>query len=198
MLRRTPPESSFAQAADCLAPAEELLDALAHNLARPIGARLEHTAAQSDGVSSIAGHMSRGALLDQCHDEAMSVITLVGADALGSKMLAPLAPEHGKHRLRFGDTHRGGQHHIGHQSMAVIHQGVTGEAQLRLFAQAFAQQLRFRACGARMGIVRASLAFEIPIPTGIRARSATILALIRFHRRDAKQNCQSRRLVAKQ
>src|SRR5450759_4141286 len=173
----------LAQPADGLTPAEELLDTLAHDLARPVGGRFEHTASQADRVIGIAGHVSGGTLLDQRRDEPLGVITLICTHTLGSNMLAPLAREHGKRRLRLGDAHRSGKRHIAHEAMAVIYQRVSGKAELGFLAQTFAQELRLRVRGARMGGVRAPLTLEVPIASGIRARSAAVLALIRLHRR---------------
>jgi len=40
--------------------------------------------------------------------------------------------------LKLGDTHCRGQRYIAHLAMAVIHQRVSGKAQLRFLAQTFA------------------------------------------------------------
>src|SRR6185437_8620068 len=169
-------QAGLAKAADSLSPAEELLDALAHDLARPVGLGVERAAIEPFGFAPLdAGDVRTDAPRAQLMDEALSVIALVGSDALRLHVLATLAHQHleGFLRLVCADRLRGS--HIGDEPVPVIHQGVPGKAQLRFLAFRFAKELRFWVRRARVRLVLAPLAVEVSIPTGTGGRTSTIL-----------------------
>src|ERR1700747_1795937 len=165
----------LARAAAGLAPAEELLDALAHDLTGAISARPEHAAAQANVASLNVSDVWGRALLQQSGYEPPRVVALVGADTLEAQALAPLPGNQCERSVGLGDTDRGSDSDIGHQAVAVVHQRVTGKAQLRLFARTLAFELGLRIGSALVRIVAPSFALEVAVPAAIGSRTATIL-----------------------
>src|SRR5882757_920175 len=177
------PQSGLAQAPDCLAPTKELLDSFAHDLTCPIAGRFKRAFTEAGRVvTCIDGDMRSDTLCEQRFDKASRVITLIATNTLRAKTLAPLPGHQRQGRLRLSHTDRRSETHIADQAMAVIHQSVSGKAQLGLLTQRLAQQLRFRVRGAHMCVIAAPLALKIPIPTGVRSRTSAILRSERFHR----------------
>ena len=167
------PQSGLAQTTYGLAPTKELFNVFANNLTGSIAARVEGASIRAGGVvSGVDSHMQRDALREQAIDEAARVITLVAADTFGPQPLASLPRQQCQGRFRLGYAHRRGETYIADQTVAIIHQGVPGKAQLGFLAQSFAQELRFRVRRARVCVVAAPLALKVAIPTGIGPRAA--------------------------
>lgn len=95
------------------------------------------------------------------------------------------------------------QARVDHQAVAVLHQSVPDEAQLRLLAFALAVQPGVRIGGRSMGVVRALLAMEFRFgiaPAALRRRLArAVLRLDALHRGPSlDQRAIDREVIARQ
>ena len=128
-------------------------------------------------------------LREQRIHEPTRMVTLVVTDTLGRQPLASLQAQQCQRRLRLRHAHPGRHAGIADQTMAVIHQGTLGEAQLGFLSERFAKQLRFRVRGARARVIAPPLTLGVSIPAGFRCRAAADLGSERLDRRPRLDQC---------
>lgn len=164
--------TALAEASGGPGPAENLLDALADLLTGGVGER-------EQDMQRLLPVLTRGmwhhALFAQAADELLRVVSLVASDRPQSK--APIVQfGHLVDRDRgLGRAHRGGDIEQDAKTVAVLHGGVSGEAQARLLARTLAHELRLPVGGRLVRLVAALLSLEVR--PGVAASGALLLFL---------------------
>lgn len=178
---RAPSVTRLAQTPNGLQPTKDLFDPFADLLAHSV-AFMARCAPIDGGPLVFAGDMRRRQPLPQAVDKDRNVITFVGANR--NPVRARQVFDHFQGRMPLGRAIGLGKSAIDHQAVAVFHQGMPHEAQLRFLALAFAQQPAVRIGGGLMGLVLALLAFEVHfgIAAAGRWRILVILGAKAFHR----------------
>src|SRR5579859_2981098 len=126
--------AQFPSTADRLGPAKDLFDPLANALTDAVAHVPNRPAV--DGAPSAAGvlgDMGRHSSLFASGDELPRVVALVRAQSHPMARCRP-AVQHRQRCIALGRPARLGQQDIEHQPVPVLHQHVTGEAELRLLA----------------------------------------------------------------
>ncbi len=156
----TSPESEHVRFCHLL---KDYFDPLADGLAQSVALVPGHAAIKGRptprGVlRHVRGHVHRPKLVD----EVLRVISLVSAQRDPVRAIRP-GLHHGEGGDPFGVAVGLGDAGVHDQPMAVLHQGMTHEAELGFHALALAIQPRLRIGGGGMGLVRAPLASEVDL-----------------------------------
>src|SRR3954451_25445377 len=148
----------LAQPGGGLCPAEGLLDALSDDLADLVSGMAGRASVDGGGLDlsrDVRGDVE-GAKLS---DEVLGVVALVGPQRDAARSIGA-GFDHVEGRDALGVAVRHGQAGVDHQPVAVLHQGMADEAELRLTAGALAVEPGIRVGGALMSVVGAALAVE--------------------------------------
>src|SRR5271169_2244740 len=148
---------SFAQAADGLHPAENLLHPFALDLTEGI-TRMAGGAAV-DGAVDFAREVRSDLMRAQLTHQFLLIVTLIPAQR--DSMLASDLYRHRESRLGFCAAAGLSQPGIDHQAVAIVHLHMPGVTELGLFARPFAGQARLRIGGRLVRGVGASLAVKV-------------------------------------
>ncbi len=162
--------------ADRLAPAEVLLDPLAHDLAQAITRMPCGTAI--DGAATVprvvAGDVGRDIPLATGCYEVDCVVGFVGANAAPTRR-GRHCLEHRHRGAALAESVRMGDHGADHQAIAVLHQRMALVAQRCRRIVALAEETGVRIGGARVGVVAAWPA--LPVGLGIAPTAARPLVV---------------------
>src|SRR6516225_11938870 len=152
---RQPAYTLLAQCPAVLAPAEDLLDALAQALAGQMPAMaaracIDRAAAR---MLQVLRHVGRYAELSAGGNEATGVIPLICSHRSPAAS-CPLALEQPECRLAFGKAARLSDLHVHSQPLAVLHQHVPHVAELRGLTVALLEELRLRFVRGQVRLIR--------------------------------------------
>src|SRR5262249_31631966 len=142
--------------ANRLAPAEDLLDPLPSALAQRI-ARMASRAAievRAPARGDVLGHMWGDSLSPHRFDEGGGVVRLVRPQRLRMKAIGPLPPPQPQGFVALGTAGRPCDADVDAQPVAVLHQHVEGEGQLRLLPLALPREERVQVRERPVGGVR--------------------------------------------
>src|SRR3954463_12689954 len=149
----------LAQPGGGLCPAEGLLDALSDDLADLV-AGMAGRASVDGGALDLSRDVRGDVEGAKLSDEVLGVVALVGPQRDAARSIGA-GFDHVEGRDALGVAVRHGQAGVDHQPVAVLHQGMADEAELRLTARALAVEPGIRVGGALMSVVGAALAVEI-------------------------------------
>src|SRR5437588_12247706 len=162
-------EAGAAQAAVRLHPTEDLFDALALLLADPVARVPRGPSVKTGSVPSIdLREVRTDGLAAQKVDERRAVVTLISPQAAGLEALAQLALHERDRRGRLG-LERRTDSTVHAQPIAVLHERMAAEAQLRLFPFTLAGRLGLRIRRRAVRVVGARAATKVD-PTATIAR----------------------------
>ena len=160
----------FTEPAIGLHPTEDLLYALAFLLARRI-ARVTRSASVEPWRNAPWDdrNVRRDIVAAQVSHKCFRVVALVSAEAAQSNAFSALSVDQCLRRWRLGFERRTDAD-VHAQTVAILHQRVSAEAQLRFFAGCLAPQLRIRIGCRSVSLVATLLTPEIDATVIIRAR----------------------------
>src|SRR5260221_8163806 len=149
-----------AQAAVGLHPAEDFLDALSLSLTDGVSGMTRRARIEPRGRAAFdSGNVGSDVLLSQMRHEVLTVIALVAPERGGTNTLSRLASEHLFGGLGLGLDRRA-HLQVHTQTVAVLHERVSTEAELGLFAFALAQELSLVVGGGFARVVGVPLAMQ--------------------------------------
>src|SRR5688572_4240750 len=157
----TATEAGLLLTGDRLDPAECLLDALADTLTDGITALPGRSPVNGRAAAAgVLGNMRRHVHRAQLVDKVCRIVGFVSAKCDRRRSVGTRF-DHVQCRHPFGMPARQCQAGVDQETVAVLHQPMPDEAQLRLLAFALAVEPGIRIGGRSMGVVRAFLAMEV-------------------------------------